>query len=735
MIFFLLISSLLAQTYQGKLLEKGTKKPLADINIYLLPEKIKSTTNKKGEFVFPQINQETSTIIISVPDYQRFEKSFSPEKLPPVIYLEKEFYDVYESVVVGKVLKRDDTKKQMGQESFAGSAGTFGGDPIRAAQNFSGVNQSSSAQIVIQGAAPGDTAYTIDGHQIPIIFHFGGLSSVLPPLAVESVEFLPAGYGSEYSRAIGGLIGLKTKKPNTDRWSGYGQIDIFNMGALAQGPIDENSSLLIGARYSYVGKVLEKVAEQNEDFNLTAAPTFADVNSTYFKKLTDKTQFKMASIISKDELNLVFNKAVNDDPKLRGNFYQRTEFFRFIPQLNYRLNEKHEIDYSLGFGKDAIFFDINNQFLNVNSWALTQRGEWRFEPSSWHHFSLGLDHRYFWYVTKVNLPSVSNEGGVNTPFSVGEMKRATFDGKDAELGFYLKDEIKLNQKLFFIPQLRLDYFTQTQEPILQPRVALRYIINDSLYLRSSGGLYTQAPEPQQYVRAFGNPFIDAPRSNHYTIGFEKDFRRGSQYGLTWGGGLFYKELDRLIVASSALRSQGSSFVPRNFDNLGDGTIRGLESTLKFQKDPWTLGFVYTYLESTRRSPGQGSYPSEFDQTHNLNFTGSYRQKRWTYSTRIRYVTGNPYTPIQSSYFDGDSGVYTPVRGDFFSQRLPAFFSIDIRIDRRWIYNEWILSGYLDIQNLTNSSNPQNITFSYDYEKKEYVNGFPILPTFGVKGEF
>ncbi len=74
-----------------------------------------------------------------------------------------------------------------------------------------------SAQIIVQGSSPDDTGYLINGHRVPIVFHFGGLSSVIIPEAVERVELLPSGYGPEYSRAVGGIIGLTTKEPKKDR--------------------------------------------------------------------------------------------------------------------------------------------------------------------------------------------------------------------------------------------------------------------------------------------------------------------------------------------------------------------------------------------------------------------------------------------------------------------------------------------------------------------------------------
>jgi hypothetical protein len=174
---------------------------------------------------------------------------------------------------------------------------------------------------------------------------------------------------------------------------------------------------------------------------------------------------------------------------------------------------------------------------------------------------------------------------------------------------------------------------------------------------------------------------------------------------------------------------------QNYSNNGSGKIYGGEIQAKYRFNEWTSQIVYTYLQSERRIPGFGTRPSEFDQTHNLNLIGAYNLERWTYSARFRYVTGNPYTPVTGATFDADNDVYIPLRGTIYSERFNAFNQLDIRIDRKFIYDTWILTAYLDIQNIYNSQNSQNIEYSYDYSQNKKVRGLPILPTFGFKGEF
>lgn len=724
LVVFLFSWSAFAVEFQGRLFERGTKKNLSDVNVFLLPHKLKSITSETGNFSFSEVPEGDCTFVINLTGYQKYEKPCTSG----TIYLEKISYTGFETTVTGKVTKRDDQGQTLTREEFMKAPGSFGGDPIRAAQNLPGVAQSgANAQIIIQGASPEDTGYVIDGHRVPIVFHFGGLSSVVIPDAVDRVDLLPSGFGPEYSRATGGIIGLTTKAPVKDRFHGMAFVDLLNAGALIEGPIDEKSSILIAGRYSYIGQVLKAVAKENEDFELTAAPSYYDFTTIYDRKLNEKNSLKTTIVASKDQLELVLNKAANNDPDLRGNFFNATEFFRVIPQITTDISTKTKVQNSLGLGHDSIFVDIGGRYLDIDSTVISQRSEIAHEWSEKSKTYFGLDNYWQQSTVSVNLPNGFSVGGVNNPFSTGETRKFSQEGSQTFLGIYLRQELKPSEesKWTYLPNVRVDHFTINQDTRVQPRFQLRYQLDPKLLLRGSWGQYVQTPQPQETSRLYGNQNIRSPYAWHYTLGFTKDFRETGSQGLELTNNYFYKDLKDLVYPD----------IQKNYSNSGTGSILGGEVQAKYRKDAWTSQFVYTYLKSTRHIPGFGTSPSEFDQTHNLNLIGSYNTERWTYSARFRYVTGNPYTPVTGGTFDADNDVYIPVRGDIYSRRFESFNQLDVRVDRKYIYDEWILTAYVDILNIYNSGNSQNIEYSYDYSQKKKVRGLPILPTIGLKGEF
>lgn len=733
LLFILLSNHLMAEetiTIKGKLLERGLNAPLKDVSLFILPMKTKVVTGEDGSFEFTSVPKGDCELIVNLVNYNKLSKTniCTNSNTNLLLYLEKTFVKTFETTVKGKAAKRDDQAQSLTQEEFISMPGSFGGDPVRAAQNLPGVARSgSSAQIIIQGASAQDTGYVINGHKVPLIFHFGGFSSVIIPEAVSRVDLLPSGYGPEYSKAIGGVVGLTTKSPNSERTKGMAYIDLLNAGALIEGPIDSKSNLLVAGRYSYIGAVLKAVAKKNDNFQLTAAPTYYDFTSIYERKINSTNKFKMTFIGSRDELSLVLNKSAANDPALRGNFYNRTGFFRIIPQLTTDFDNNLKMENSLAIGKDYLLVDIAGQYLDINSTMVTQRSEVSKEVSAKYKFYAGLDNQIVWQKVNINLPSIYSVGGVQSPFSVGDKKKYGITDHESLIGAYLRQEIKFDESSpwTFLPNFRFDHFTATKESFIEPRFQFRFKVDETLLLRASWGHYYQPPLPQENSPYYGNPQLKSPESIHYTLGWSKDFRSGAAYGLEVTHNFFYKNLKNVVVPD----------ILKNFTNRGTGKIYGTEIQAKYKWDDWSTQLVYTYLDSKRYIPGFGTRPSQFDQTHNLNLIASLNKEKWTYSARFRLVSGNPYTPITGGVFDSDNDVFIPTRGEIYSKRFSAFNQLDLRIDRKYVYDTWILTAYLDIQNLSSAKNPSSIQYSYDYSQSEKVNGLPILPTFGIKGEF
>jgi outer membrane cobalamin receptor len=297
---------------------------------------------------------------------------------------------------------------------------------------------------------------------------------------------------------------------------------------------------------------------------------------------------------------------------------------------------------------------------------------------------------------------VFGAGGVSNPISGAATQQVSTTSVAYDAGLYWRNTLHwAGSPWTHSPSLRADYFTQTNEFLPVPRLAEKYQIDPSLFLKAATGLYYQAPQAQELAPAIGNPGLQSERAIHATIGFEKDLRHGTDRGYEVSSDVFYKTFDRLVIQSTDPTV--------NYTNDGTGRAYGLEVQVKYQAKPWTASLVYTLSKSLRTEPGQGEHLFQYDQTHNINFMAAVDlTENLKMSTRFRYVTGDPYTPTTGGDFDSDNDVYTPLRGAFYSDRMTPFFQADVRFDKKWVYQTWILSGYLDIQNFTNQKNVEAI---------------------------
>jgi hypothetical protein len=222
---------------------------------------------------------------------------------------------------------------------------------------------------------------------------------------------------------------------------------------------------------------------------------------------------------------------------------------------------------------------------------------------------------------------------------------------------------------------------------------------------------------------------------HTSIGYD----RRLPWALEVQSTLFAKWLWDLAVRDDTLVTRDDGTIgPLGYDNVGDGRVLGAELLVRWSPSKESFGWVsYTLSKSERRNgPGEELRPFSFDQTHILTIVASLRLPwRLVAGARFRYVSGNPATPVIGSIYDADSDVYTPIPGPINSERLDAYHQLDLRIERRFLFDSWRMTAYLDVQNVYNRANAEAYQFSYDYRERDVIPSLPVFPSFGVKGEF
>ena len=194
----------------------------------------------------------------------------------------------------------------------------------------------------------------------------------------------------------------------------------------------------------------------------------------------------------------------------------------------------------------------------------------------------------------------------------------------------------------------------------------------------------------------------------------------------------------LIVRTDAVETVGGVTRQQILDNAGTGRVFGLELLVRKELTERFFGWIaYTFSRSDRIDrPGEARRLFDFDQTHNLTAIASYKLGGgWQVGGRLRIISGNPDTPVVGARYLANFDAYLPIYGATNSLRVPAFHQLDVRVDKTWTFDGWMLDLYLDVLNAYNHRALEGSVYSYDFSQHAYFEGLPVIPTLGLKGSF
>ncbi|HYG70554.1 MAG TPA: TonB family protein, partial [Anaeromyxobacteraceae bacterium] len=183
---------------------------------------------------------------------------------------------VGEAVVVGE-RDREVARVAISQGEIRRVPGVSG-DAVKVIQNLPGVARAPGGLglLVVRGGNPRDTRVYVDGIEVPLTFHFGGLTSVYAADLVDRVEFEAGNFGVRSGRAIAGRVNLVTRDPG-ERTHLVADANLFHATVLAEGRTEGDVGYAVAARRSYADAVITAALESAEDGpNVSVAPRYYD---------------------------------------------------------------------------------------------------------------------------------------------------------------------------------------------------------------------------------------------------------------------------------------------------------------------------------------------------------------------------------------------------------------------------------------------------------------------------
>ena len=630
---------------------------------------------------------------------------------------------------------REVTRRTLPREVLTRIPGTRG-DALRAIEILPGIARPpfGSGTLIVRGSAPGDTGILLEGVPIPILYHFGGLTSVINSRLLDRIDFVPGNFSSRYGRKIGGIIEVGTRDPLSiyeDRnVHGVFEFGVIDVNLLLEFPLGDNAAGAFAFRRSLIDVVFKQVIP-DDLFSVTAAPAYYDYQTFITWRPTDKDRVRFLSYGAADRFEIIINDSFGEDPAIRGNLDLRTRFNNLQIAWDRQVNNQTELDVDVQGGPIFLDFSLGpDLFFNARFNQLYLRTEVRHRANDRVRIIGGIDTFLTPFTLKYNGPQPEQgEGNANDDPLAGQ-EQVALDIRDVAFrpGFYLESDMRLLPDWQVLFGLRVDYAAEIDEFSFDPRFLTTVELMERMRVKAGVGMYNQPPEFQESASDIGNPDLEMIHGAHFGLGFEVDVAEGARIGVDG----FYKRLWNRVV------SRQDGLAPY-FENDGIGRIYGAEISARINptRSRRYFGYLsYTVSRSERRDhPGQRWRLFDFDQTHIFNAAFVYKFRRnWELGGVLRLVSGNPSTPVVSSVYDAVNDVYVPINGELNSRRNPLFHRLDIRVEKQWIFERWKLAFFLDIQNAYNQQNQEGIIYNYDYSQSTPVTGLPIIPAIGLRGE-
>lgn len=635
----------------------------------------------------------------------------------------------FEGVAEVEAPAHEATQRTVEKEQLTTIPGTRG-DALRAVEIMPGVGRTQFATNagppLLRGSPSDESAVFFDGAQVPLLYHFGGLTSVFNSHLLEKVTLYPGNYSARYGRAAGGIVEARVRDPKTDAAHFVLELSALDSYALAEAPLGSRTSLAVAARRSNVDLFFESVLD-DDSTAVVAAPVYYDYQAILAHRFSERQKLRLLVYGSYDAFELYLGEAAAEDPSLQGAIGSKTSFHRLQLELESRFSEVVEQELMLSVGPSPGRGQFGNLAFDYTSWDLNARAQWTIFAAPWLRLDTGFDVQALYVNFHFAGPMPGPSEGVPSQGTLASESRDVIDSsiRAARPAAFVEASLQPARQLLIIPGLRADYASEVGTWTVDPRIAARLELRSATTLKAGAGYYSQPPQYWEGISEFGNPDLTPFHTVQTSAGIEQDLGQHVRVDLEG----FSKHWDDRVVGT-----KGGA--PPRYVNAGTGEAYGSELLVDVHVQHLLQAYAaYTLSRSTRQDGDAEPRPFDHDQTHNLSLTANFELGHgFQVGARFRYVTGNPYSAVKAAVYDASTDTYRPLYDGVNDARNPAFHQLDVRVEKLWQLGPVGLTAYLEVMNAYNAKNQERRRYSFDYRESASVVGMPFFPNVGIRGE-
>jgi len=731
------IKRVIKSKVSGVAKERGTRRALKNTAVVFKHDNgiVQVETDEKGNFETALVPGKYLMIIPAV-GYEKLETEIvvvKNEKLVLDVKMEPLTINPYLVVVKGKKFKSEVSAQRISVQEASVIPGS-NRDILKVIASMPGVNSVSvfngyGSGLLIRGSNANDTIFHLNDQWIPQIYHFMGFESIIEPELVESIDFFAGGMTAEYAEATGGAVTINVRDPRTDRFGGYVNVSPLSASFMVETPLSEKDSIAFGMKrglLDYYVQGMNSAGIIGDSVDFIKYPLYYDGSLVYTHKFSKNNKFKLIGVGSSDE----FIMGIDNDSastKVGDSISNTSKFAEVVGEWTYKKG-KFKSSLSQMFMAHRFKFD-----LGVRSYF--QMDNYQSSLSEKMEYKLSKKHRL-----KGGIRLITTRIDMDSNFFLPPMEGDVDDSIEAEIrddssnvyympAIYFMDQIK-DGKFLITPGINFVYGSTAKKYYIDPKLSIKYKHSKDLTFKFAAGQYSKLPSPEQSLEPWSKSKPDPRTMYHAIAGFEKYLTDNIFLDIQ----TYYK-----YSSTEILRDPLDS---TKYTNDGKAQIYGAEVLLRHELTDNFFGWVSYSWTVSKRKDGKDQ-PWRFfdgDVPHNLTAVASYKlNKYWQFGARFKYASGTPYTDLTTAdvSFDAQENEYKVIPGTYTTNadRLDSSHQLDVRIDKYWLFDNWILSTYLDVQNAYFRKNPIAMAFSEDKSKKSEITGLPVMVFFGLKADF
>lgn len=726
----------------------------------------RGTTDLEGFFSIPKLIVGEYVLNIDNPEYKAVEAKVTVKKAAEIVDVE---YELEESK--GEELEAVDVsaKKQQSKTHVDNSVVRLGKKEVEIIPSQGGENDVVSAlsvtpgvvttgdqggQLYVRGGTPIQNKILMDGMTIYTPFHSIGFFSIFETELIKNVDIYTGGFESKYGGRISSVMDITYRDGDRKSFGGKISVSPFLAKLVLEGPFSKpkdgkpsKASYIFSAKHSLLDYTSKNLYPRVNDGN--------------------GLPFAFTDLYGKITLN--------------ANGGSKFSFFGFNNNDKVTYTDVATLDWQQsGGGMNFVLIPAGSPVfirghLNGSNYKLNfaeQNSPLR--SSSIGGADLGFDFTFF-QKNEGQIDVGVNLNGFRTEYTTyNEAARKIQDENFTfEVGSYINYRV-IRGRWVIQPGLRAQAYASRGVISPEPRLGIKYNINEKMRLKMSGGRFSQnftsTSSDKDVVNLF-NGLLSAPTNLQETFvtqdGKVKPVRNGLQYA--WHAILGYeidlnKNLSVNIEGYYKLFTQLSNINQNKmYDDVSEfadiddvfkkdfiiesGKSYGADLLVKYTRDRIFIWTVYSYGKSTRWD-GFQEYAPVFDRRHNVNVVASYtfgKKKSLEVNVRWNFGSGLPFTPtggyfhnetfangVTTDYTTSNSNNVNVLLGAFNSERLPTYHRLDLTIKKNFEFkNKTVLQVVASVTNLYDRKN----LFYVNRVTNAKIYQFPALPSLGISYKF